>query len=225
VGGFAKKLVDVGVAFWTAEKEVESMDCLIIHTPKFNNYYKPVGEFMWVNYMTLGLLGIADYLHRNGITCRVLHQGVEWINRRTWKIEDSLNSISPPVFALSLHWHYQAYDVMETCRKIRELHPKAYIVLGGNTASFFHEEIIRDYQCVDGVIRGDGEVPLLELVRKVKAGEKDLSGVPNLTWRNADGKVAYDGVTYCANEAMLNELRFANMDLLENYRTYIDCLL
>ena len=91
--------------------------------------------------------------------------------------------------------------MIETCKKIREIHPKAYIVLGGNTASFFHDEIIRDFPCVDGVIRGDGEVPLLELVRKVKAGENDLSGVPNLTWRNAEGKAVYDGVTYCANES------------------------
>ena len=201
---------------------VKDMDCLIIHTPKFNNYYKPFKEFMWVNYMPLGLLGIADYLNRNGITCRVLHLGVESIHRRSWELEESLKPVAPSVFAVSLHWHYQAYDVIETCKKIREIHPKAYIVLGGFTASFFHEEIIRDFQWVDGVIRGDGEVPLLELVKKVKAGDRDFRDVPNLTWRTTEGDVVDDGVTYCADEAMLNELRFANMDLLENYRTYID---
>jgi radical SAM superfamily enzyme YgiQ (UPF0313 family) len=185
-GEFTRNLIHVDIAFRAVEKEVAGMDCLVIHTPKFNNYYKPVGEFIWVNYMPLGLLGIADYLNRNGITCRVLHQGVEWVNRRSWKIEESIQSISPHVFALSLHWHYQAHDVIETCKKIREIHPKAYIVLGGNTASFFHDEIIRDFPCVDGVIRGDGEVPLLELVKKLKAGEKDLSSVPNLSWRNRE---------------------------------------
>jgi len=74
---------------------MQKLDCLIIHTPKFNNYYKPVGQFMWVNYMPLGLLGIADYLHRNGFKCRVLHQGIEWMNRKSWKLEDSLNSAPP----------------------------------------------------------------------------------------------------------------------------------
>ena len=49
------------------ETRMRGLDCLIIHTPKFKNYYKPVGQFMWVNYMPLGLLGIADYLDRNGI--------------------------------------------------------------------------------------------------------------------------------------------------------------
>ena len=198
------------------------MDCLIIHTPKFNNYYKPVGEFMWVNYMPLGLLGIADYLDRNGIRCRVLHQGVERMNDASWRIEHYLRSATPAVVALSLHWHYQAYDVIESCRKIREILPEAKIVLGGSTASFFHGEIVGGHDCVDAVIRGEGEVPLLEFVRKVKGGEKDFSDVPNLTWREASGNVVCNGVSYCADEKVLNELRFANMGLLENYRTYVD---
>jgi radical SAM superfamily enzyme YgiQ (UPF0313 family) len=204
------------------EAKVEGLDCLIIHTPKFNNYYKPVGQFMWVNYMPLGLLGIADYLNRNKIKCRVLHQGVEKMNRESWKVEDILNSSPPPVIALSLHWHYQAYDTIETCRKIRKLYPGSYIVLGGSTASFFHDEIVRDFDCVDGVIRGDAEVPLLEIVKKVKAGERNLSSVPNLTWKDSKDKVVSNETIYCADEKMLSEFRFANMELLENYRTYID---
>ena len=167
---------------------MRGLDCLIIHTPKFKNYYKPVGQFMWVNYMPLGLLGIADYLDRNGINTRVLHQGVEKMNRDSWKLEESLNSSDPPVIALSLHWHYQAHDVMETCKTIRKLLPNSYIVLGGSTASFFHDEIVRDFDCVDAVIRGDAEVPLLEIVKKVKEGKRDLSGVPNLTWRANKGR-------------------------------------
>jgi radical SAM superfamily enzyme YgiQ (UPF0313 family) len=202
--------------------KMHNLDCLIIHTPKFNNYYKPVGQFMWVNYMPLGLLGIADHLSRNGFKCRVLHQGIEWMNRKSWTLEDSLNSAPPPVIGLSLHWHYQAHDVIESCKTIRKAYPGIFIVLGGATASFFHEEIVRDFDCVDGVIRGDGEVPLLELVKKIKAGEKDLRNVPNLSWKDGRNGVVSNEMTYCADEERLNELRFANMGLLENYKTYID---
>ena len=198
------------------------LDCLIIHTPKFNNYYKPVGHFMWVNYMPLGLLGIADYLDRRGIRCRVLHQGIEWMNDRSWRIEDYLGSVAPSVVALSLHWHYQAHDVIQSCERIRKILPGAAIVLGGATASFFHDEIVGNHGCVDAVIRGDGEVPLLEFARRVKRSEKDFSEVPNLTWRDSRGQVVCNGVAYCADEKMLNELRFARIELLENYRTYID---
>jgi len=147
---------------------------------------------------------------------------VEKMNRPSWQLEESLSSVSAPVIALSLHWHYQAHDVIESCKKIREIHPGAYIVVGGSTASFFHEEIVRDFNCVDGVVRGDGELPLLEVVKKIKKGDRNLSGVPNLTWRNGEGRVVSNETTYCADEKMLKELRFANMELLENYRTYID---
>ena len=201
---------------------MEGLDCLIIHTPKFSNYYRPVGQFMWVNYMPLGLLGIAEYLNRSRIKCRVLHQGVEKMNCESWQLEDSLNSSEPPVIALSLHWHYQAHDVIETCKKIRKLLPNSYIVLGGSTASFFHDEIVRDFDCVDAVIRGEAEIPLLEIVKKVKKGEHDLSGIPNLTWKAIKGKIVTNETVYWADEKILNELRFANMELLENYRTYID---
>jgi radical SAM superfamily enzyme YgiQ (UPF0313 family) len=203
-------------------REMQELDCLIIHTPKFNNYYKPVGQFMWVNYMPLGLLGIANYLGTNGMKCHVLHQGVEKMNCNSWQLQDRLKTVSAPVIALSLHWHYQAHDVIDSCKKIREIRPGAYIVVGGSTASFFHDEIVRDFDCVDGVIRGDGELPLLEVVKRVRAGERDLSGVPNLTWRDSEGKVISNETIYCADEKILSELRFANMELLENYRTYVD---
>lgn len=201
---------------------MSELDCLIIHTPKFNNYYEPLGHFMWVNYMPMGLLGLADYLDRNGLHCRVLHQGIEWMNNKSWRLENSLESVDSPLIALSLHWHYQAYDVIETCKKIRALRPEAYIALGGFTASFFHRELVRDYDCIDAVLRGDGEKPLLELARHLKQGKRDLENVPNLTWRNRQGEVVENRVTYWANEQMLDTLCLANMDLLDNYRTYVD---
>jgi radical SAM superfamily enzyme YgiQ (UPF0313 family) len=201
---------------------MDRLDCLIIHTPKFNNYYKPVGQFMWVNYMPLGLLGIADHLSRNGLKCHVLHQGIEWMNRKSWRLEESLNSAPPSVIGLSLHWHYQAHDVIESCKRIRKAYPGIFIALGGATASFFHEEIVRDFDCVDAVVRGEGEIPLLELVKHINAGKKDLGDVPNLSWKNGRSEVVSNPMTYCADEGMLNELRFANMGLLENYKTYID---
>jgi hypothetical protein len=38
------------------------MDLLFLHTPKFQNYYKPIGEFSFILFPPLGLLGLADYL-------------------------------------------------------------------------------------------------------------------------------------------------------------------
>lgn len=198
------------------------LDCLLVHTPKFGNYYKPMGHFTWLNYMAVGLLALADHLERNGVRTRILHQGVQWMNDRSWRLEDSIKAFDTPLVGVSLHWHHQAYDVIETCRRIRELLPQARIILGGFTASFYHDELVRDFDCIDGVIRGDGEAPLLTLAQAVRAGRDDFRDVPNLTWRNAQGDVVPNGLSYCATADELNRLRFSNMELLEDYRTYVD---
>ncbi len=38
----------------------ESLDLLIIHVPKFSNFYRPFGEYMTVNLLPMGTLALAD---------------------------------------------------------------------------------------------------------------------------------------------------------------------
>lgn len=201
---------------------MEKIDCLLIHTPKLNNYYYPMGHYISVNLMPMGLLAMADFIHKNGYKCKIIHQAVEWINCKTWKLEDTLNDIVPMVFALSLHWHHQSYDVIESCRKIRKRYPGAFIVLGGFTASFFYNEILKSHKEIDGIIKGDGEIPLLKLIQALKSGKQDLSNIPNLIWKKKNQKIICNEVSYVADEIILNELCFTNFELLNNYRIYRD---
>ncbi len=43
------------------------VDCLFLHVPKLINYYRPIGQFIWINFLPMGLLALADLLHRHGI--------------------------------------------------------------------------------------------------------------------------------------------------------------
>jgi len=226
----------------------QPLDCLLVHTPKMNNFYKPLGEFMWINYMPMGLLAIADWVNRHGHPTRVVHCGIEWIENPDFSIAEYAARLRPRVVGVSLHWHQQSYDVIETARKIKAAVPDAFLVLGGFTASFFHDELMRDYACVDGVIRGDGEVPMLELVRQIRQVRQvgqvgnlsDLSQVPNLTWRRVGqvgnlssspessdaasrplGEVVVNPLQYVGTRELVNQLNFSNMPLLEHYETYV----
>ena len=49
------------------------MKTLLLHVPKFNNFYKPIGDFIWLNYMPMGLLAIADHAVQNGMDVEVVH--------------------------------------------------------------------------------------------------------------------------------------------------------
>ncbi|MCX8037522.1 MAG: radical SAM protein [Candidatus Sumerlaeia bacterium] len=223
------------------------LDCLFVHQPKMHNYYKPLGEFIWINYMPMGLLAIADWVDRHGHPSRIVHCGIEWIENPQFSIAEYVAARKPPVVAMSLHWHQQAYDVIEAAKKIRAASPHSFIVLGGFTAAYYHEELVRDYDCIDAVIRGDGEIPMLELVRAIvgrrqacannlstpsdSSDRPDLSAIPNLTWRRIErggvhpsssvATVVVNPLTYVGTRDIVNRLHFANMPLLEHYETYV----
>ncbi len=199
---------------------MERVDCLFLHVPKFNNYYRPINQFIWISFLPMGLLGLADLLQRQQISTQVVHFGVEWIENPRFSIIDHIRKTNPRIVALDLHWHHQSFDVMEVVKQIKSTFPQIYILLGGFTASFFHEEIMRNFDMVDGIIRGEAEVPLLELANAVLQRKEDLFSIPNLTWRRK-GKVLINPLSYVASEKDLNSLTFNNYPLLKNYSTYI----
>jgi radical SAM superfamily enzyme YgiQ (UPF0313 family) len=199
---------------------MERLACLFLHVPKLINYYRPINQFIWINFLPMGLLALADSLQRQGILTQIVHLGVEWIEDHSFSIIEYIREKDPRIVAIDLHWHHQSFDVMEVVKKIKTTFPQAFILLGGFTASFFHEEIMRNFDAVDGIIRGEAEVPMLELVHAVLQGKEDLFSVPNLTWRRK-GRILVNPLSYVASEQDLNRLSFNNFPLLKNYDTYI----
>src|SRR6516162_3717118 len=121
------------------------MDVLFLHTPKFHNYYKPIGDFSFILFPPIGLLGLADYLVRNHCSARIIHLGVEEHLHGPLDFDRMIDENRPAIVGLDLHWHFQSYDVIEVARKIKLKHPEVAVLLGGFTASVFAEEIVRDY--------------------------------------------------------------------------------
>ncbi len=196
------------------------LDVIFLHVPKLVNYYRPVNHFIWINFLPMGLLGLADLLENCGIASQVVHMGVEWIDDHNFSILEYIREKAPRIVAMDLHWHHQSFDVIELVKKIKAASPQTYILLGGFTASFFHEEIMRNFDEVDGIIRGEAEVPILELASVLLQGKDDLFSVPNLTWRRK-GRILVNSLSYVASEKELNHLSFTNFPLLKNYATYI----
>jgi radical SAM superfamily enzyme YgiQ (UPF0313 family) len=70
------------------------------------------------------------------------------------------------------------------------------VLLGGLSASYFHEEIIEYFPQVDYVLRGDTtEKPLLNLMEHTISG-KEPETVENLTWRTHDGRKRVNPFTF-----------------------------
>ena len=194
---------------------------MLVHAPKFDNWYKPLGDFIWINYLPMGMFALADNLVEHGYSSQIVHLGIEWIEDHAFDLVEYVGQNHPDVVALSLHWHYQAYDVIKIAEAIKARYPNLFVCAGGFTASYYHKEILEDFPSVDAIIRGDAEEPLLKLVERVAKNDLDLQKVPNLTWRT-DGRIIENKGFYCATETDLNALRFTNLALLKNHETYVN---
>jgi radical SAM superfamily enzyme YgiQ (UPF0313 family) len=166
--------------------------------------------------MPLGILALADFLDRQGYSTSILHTGIEQMHDRNFQIEDFFRKCTPSVVGIDLHWFVHSFDALRIARLVKK-HSNAFVVLGGFTASYFAEEIMRRFRCVDAVIQGDAEVPLLELMRKRRKGR--LKEVSNLLYREGDS-IKSSKKSYVANEEDLKKLNYCNFKLLINYNKY-----
>jgi radical SAM superfamily enzyme YgiQ (UPF0313 family) len=175
---------------------------------------------MFTVLLPMGLMSLADFIHRKGYKIQILHLGLEKMNNPRFSLREYLSKVNPKVIGLSLHWHYQCYDTMETAREIKEYNPNIFIVLGGLTASCFHEQILEEFSFIDSVIKGDGEIPFFRLLEKISNRDRNLSSVPNLAWKNQKA-IIFNGISYVAQQEDLDSFNFTNFKLLKNYKLYI----
>ncbi len=197
----------------------ESLDLLFIHTPKFSNFYPPFGEYMTVNILPMGTLSLADLAAQKGFKTKILHLGLEWIEKRTSSPLAYLEDKKIRVVAIPLHFHPQSYEVMRVAKEIKEKRPDITILSGGYTASLFQREILSSFPQLDAIIRGDAETPLIALMNAVKE-DRGWENIPNLTWRK-NGEIKENPLSYVASEADLDRSSYMNLSLLEGKETYI----
>jgi radical SAM superfamily enzyme YgiQ (UPF0313 family) len=196
------------------------LDCLFLHVSRRFSDSPSFHRFLWTNFLPMELLGVADLIQRQGVCAQIVHLGVERIADRNFSILSYLEEKRPPMIFLDLHWHHQSFGVIETAKEIKSAFPKIHLFLGGLTASFFHEEIVKSFDAVDGIIRGEAEIPTQELTGTLLQGKEDFFSIPNLTWRRK-GRVLVNPLSYVASEQDLNGLTFTNFPLLKNYPTYV----
>jgi B12-binding domain/radical SAM domain protein len=161
---------------------------------------------------SIGMLSIAEYLTRNGFTARVDNIGERMVTDPYFDVEKYIGDLSASVFAVELHWCVHSQGAIEIARLCKELHPEAMVVLGGLTATVFHEEIVRKYEFVDAVIRGEAEKPFVQLMRALEEN-RPLETVPNLTYRDGAGEIRC--VPLMKPDDDLDEYEFTRLDLLD----------
>jgi len=94
----------------------------------------------------------------------------------------------PKIVGFSLYSCEYAW-VKEAVVAIKREIPEVMIVLGGHHVSGIPDFTMQDLPQADFIIVSEGEAALPLLVKKITAGDRDLSEIPNLIWRNKGGYV------------------------------------
>ena len=202
---------------------MKNYDIILIHPPRLlkpssnKNTRFIRGEYVFI---PMGIFAIADYLEKEGFGVKIINYPFEQYLNRNWKLIDFLKNINFDVCGIDLHWIHNAHGAIEVAKIVKSVNPNTKVILGGFSASYYHNQILNYYNSIDGIIRGEGELPLLEYVKKIKKNQP-LDAVPNLTYRDSFKHIKINSITYTAKN--LDELNFTNLSLLNNANQYIEC--
>lgn len=147
----------------------------------------------------IGFTSIAEYLEGAGYRVRIVNLAVRMLRNPNFDAEKLIKSLSAPVFGIDLHWLLHAHGAIEIGRIVKRHHPKAKLVLGGLSASYYHQELFH-YPEVDYVLRGDStEEPFRQLMECIIDNREPIS-VPNLSWRDETGEVHENPLSHVPDE-------------------------
>lgn len=154
---------------------------------------------------TCGILYLASHLRRNGIEAFVrLYDGDETQADTVRSLEALVAHVRPKLVGISLKWFHHVARAWLIAKTLRALDPDIRIVLGGNTATYFCRELL-GWDCVDNVIVGDGELPLLSLCRNMK-------GAPNVVSRETLSARASPPLSYVQGSKGSDDVYYSHFD-------------
>jgi radical SAM superfamily enzyme YgiQ (UPF0313 family) len=155
---------------------------------------------------TVGLLYLASYLRRNGIEA-YCQWNDPWGNKQILpeKLEELFNKVKPDIVGVSMKWFPHIARVLEICKTMKALSGTIKVVVGGDTATYYWEEIIQS-EFIDYIILGDGELPLLKLCQARSEEE-----IPNFVYKK-NGAVFTTPRTYVQTAASNSDIYLSDLD-------------
>ena len=195
---------------------MQTLDMTYIHAPATYDFrersimYGPVSDMVpstpIFEMYPLGLTTLCEYLERHGLRARIYNLASMMLHKKNFDVEKNLARLSSHMFGIDLHWMPHCHGSVEVAKVLKRLHPHVPISFGGLSSSIFHEDLIK-YDCIDYVFRGDStEEPMRMLVERVARAAKthtpvgDLSDIPNLTWKDAEGTIHINPLSWVPDD-------------------------
>ena len=204
------------------------LDIVIIHPPAIYDFRKKIifpGPIAYtVRESTdqfiippIGMFSIADYLDKNGYRVIIDNLADRMVFDKFFDVEKHLKTLEARVYAVGLHWVVHSQGAIEICKLCKKFHPDSIVILGGLTATIFHTEIIKKMKFIDAVVRGEAEIPLLNLMN-ILDKYNEVHACPNITVRDKDGKIEIGEARKLNVD--INQFDFTRLDLIKPKRAF-----
>jgi len=181
-------------------------DLILLHPPSLYDFrkrpslYGPISDVVpstpIFEMYPIGFASLSEYLERHGVKVRIINVAMKMLKNEKFDVERLIQKNRPMAFGIDLHWMAHVQGALAIAEIIKRFHPETPVILGGFSATYYHEEILRQYPFIDFVVRGDStERPLLELLQAIK-GKRDFKNIPNLTYRDGGNGIQINPLTY-----------------------------
>lgn len=153
---------------------------------------------------TCGILYLAGFLRRNGVEAFVrLYDDDGTEEEMEQSLAELLSHVRPRLVGISMKWFNHLSRGLFIAQTVRAYDADIRIVVGGNSASYYWRELAQ-YDCIDDIVLGDGERPLLALAQGVRSP-------PNCVTRDKDGNALRAPLEY-VQSVKSDEVYYSNFD-------------
>ena len=186
--------------------EMPDPDLILLHAPSVYDFrertimHGPISDVIPATPVfemyPLGWVSMTGYLEQAGIHTRIINIAVKMLKNPTLDVEHLISKLRAKAIGFDLHWLTHAAGSLDLAAIVKKHHPDTPILLGGLSATYYHQEIIDEHPQIDYILRGDStEQPLLELMNHIEH-ERPPETVQNLTWKDNDNRNRINPLTY-----------------------------
>jgi B12-binding domain/radical SAM domain protein len=207
-----------------------TIDLILLHPPTLYDFRKrpgihgPISDVVpstpIFEMYPIGFASLSEYLERHGLRVRIINVALKMLKDEGFDVERLIRKNKPVAFGIDLHWMAHVQGALAMAELIKRFHPDIPVILGGFSATYYHEEIIRQYPFIDFVLRGDStEKPLLQLLQAIKRSG-DLKNIRNLTYRDGENGIRINPLTYVPEN--LNDITIDYRHIMKKVVRYAD---
>lgn len=135
----------------------------------------------------LGLMSISSYLKEQGYESKIVDLNL--VNETS--ISSNVNLLlqeNAQVYGFSIAAGTM-HTALQIAKKLKEADKNCVIVFGGPQATLNHYNLLKYFDFIDIVIRGEGEITFADLIASLYQGNTNLLDIKGITWRDKDDNI------------------------------------